>query len=55
MALRCDLHKWTGGKFNSRGGSRVFGNTKDDLGGLRGQRDEAIQEHWIENQVKLKA
>jgi hypothetical protein len=29
--------------------------TKDDLEDLRGQRDEAIQEHWIENQVKLKA
>ena len=29
--------------------------TKDDLEDLRGQRDEAIQEHWIENQVKLRA
>ena len=29
--------------------------TKDDLEDLRGQRDEAIQERWIENQVKLKA
>ena len=28
---------------------------KDDLGDLREQRDEAIQERWIENQVKLKA
>ena len=29
--------------------------TKDDLGDLRGQGDEAIQECWIENQVKLRA
>ena len=29
--------------------------TKDDLEDLRGQRDEAIQERWIENQVKLRA
>ena len=29
--------------------------TKDDLEELRGQGDEAIQEHWIENQVKLRA
>ena len=29
--------------------------TKDDLGDLRGQRDEAVQERWIENQVKLRA
>ena len=28
---------------------------KDNLEDLRGQRDEAIQERWIENQVKLKA
>ena len=29
--------------------------TKDDLEDLRGQRDEAVQERWIENQVKLRA
>ena len=29
--------------------------TKDDLEDLRGQRDEAVQECWIENQVKLRA
>ena len=29
--------------------------TKDDLEVLRGQGDEAIQERWIENQVKLRA
>ena len=29
--------------------------TKDNLEDLRGQRDEAIQERWIENQVKLRA
>ena len=29
--------------------------TKDDLRNLRGQGDEAVQEHWIENQVKLRA
>ena len=29
--------------------------TKDDLEDLKGQRDEAIQERWIENQVKLRA
>ena len=29
--------------------------TKDDLEDLKGQGDEAIQEHWIENQVKLRA
>ena len=29
--------------------------TKDNLEDLRGRRDEAIQERWIENQFKLKA
>ena len=29
--------------------------TKDDLEDLRGQWDEAIQDRWIENQVKLRA
>ena len=29
--------------------------TKDDLEDLRRQGDEAIQERWIENQVKLRA
>ena len=29
--------------------------TKDDLEDLRGQGDEAVQERWIENQVKLRA
>ena len=44
------------GKFKGKGSGRVFGYTKDDLEDLRGQKgDEAIQEHWIENQVKLRA
>ena len=29
--------------------------TKDDLENLRDRGNEAIQEHWIENQVKLRA
>ena len=29
--------------------------TKDDLEDFEGTRDEAIQERWIENQVKLRA
>ena len=56
MALRCDLHKVTvlaSSKVREVAESLVI--TKDDLEDLRGQRDEAIQEHWIENQVKLKA
>ena len=56
MALRCDLHKLTvlaSSKVREMAKSLVM--TKDDLEDLRGQRDEAVQEHWIENQVKLKA
>ena len=56
MALRCDLHKLTvlaSSKVREMAKSLVM--TKDDLEDLRGQRDEAIQEHWIENQVKLRA
>ena len=57
MALRCDLHKLTvlaSSKVREMAKSLVM--TKDDLGDLRGQkRGEAIQERWIENQVKLRA
>ena len=56
MALRCDLHKLTvlaSSKVREMAKSLVM--TKDDLEDLRGQRDEAIQERWIENQVKLRA
>ena len=56
MALRCDLHKVTvlaSSKVREMAKSLVM--TKDDLEDLRGQRDEAIQEHWIGNQVKLRA
>ena len=56
MALRCDLHKITvlaSSKVREVAKSLVM--TKDDLEDLRGQRDEAIQERWIENQVKLRA
>ena len=39
MALRCDLHKITVlASSKVRGDSRVFGNTKDDLEDLKGQR-----------------
>ena len=56
MALRCDLHKLTvlaSSKVREMAKSLVI--TKDDLEDLRRQRDEAIQERWIENQVKLRA
>ena len=57
MALRCDLHKSNCvGEFKGKGNGRVFGNDqKMTLGDLKGQGDEAIQERWIENQVKLRA
>ena len=56
MALRCDLHKVTvlvSSKVREVAESLAM--TKDDLEDLRGQGDEAIQERWIENQVKLRA
>ena len=56
MALRCDLHKVTvlaSSKVREVAKSLVM--TKDNLDDLRGQRDEAIQERWIGNQVKLRA
>ena len=44
------------GEFKGKGDGKVFGNDQRQLRGfLRGQRDEAIQERWIENQVKLRA
>ena len=56
MALRCDLHKVTVlASLKAREVAKSLIMTKDDLEDLRGQRDEAIQERWIENQVKLKA
>ena len=39
-----------------RGDGKVFGNDQRQLRGFEGtKRDEAIQERWIENQVKLRA
>ena len=44
------------GKFKGKGSDRVFGNDQRRLRDLKGQKgDEAIQERWIENQVKLRA
>ena len=56
MALRCDLHKLTVlASSKVRGVAESLVMTKDDLEieGTRGS--EAIQERWIENQVKLRA
>ena len=56
MALRCDLHKITvlaSSKVREMAESLAI--TKDNLEDLRGQGDEAVQECWIENQVKLRA
>ena len=56
MALRCDLHKLTVlASPKGKGGGKVFGNDQRRLRGFEGQRDEAVQERWIENQVKLRA
>ena len=61
MALRCDLHKVTvlaSSRSKVQGVREVVESlvtTKDDLEDFEGTRDEAIQECWIENQVKLRA
>ena len=44
------------GEFKGKGDGKVFGNDQRRLRGFEWtKRDEAIQERWIENQVKLKA
>ena len=43
------------GEFKGKGGGRVFRNDQRWLRGFEGTRGEAIQERWIENQVKLRA
>ena len=56
MALRCDLHKLTvlaSSRVREVAESLVM--TKDDLEIEGTKGDEAIQERWIENQVKLRA
>jgi hypothetical protein len=56
VALRCDLHKLTVlASSKVRGVAESLVMTKDDLEieGIKG--GEAIQERWIENQVKLRA
>ena len=56
MALRCDLHKLTvlaSSKVRRVAESLVI--TKDDLEIEGTKGSEAIQERWIENQVKLRA
>ena len=56
MALRCDLHKLTVlASFKGKGVAESLVMTKDDLGNEGTKGDEAIQERWIENQVKLRA
>ena len=56
MALKCDLHKLTvlaSSKVREMVESLVM--TKDDLEIEGTEGGEAIQERWIENQVKLRA
>ena len=56
MALRCDLHKLTvlaSSEVREVAESLVM--TKDDLEFEGTKGSEAIQERWIENQVKLRA
>ena len=56
MALRCDLHKLTVlASSKVRGVAESLVVTKDDLRIEGAKGDEAIQERWIENQVKLRA
>ena len=56
MALRCDLHKLTVvASSKVRGVAESLVMTKDDLEIEGTKGSEAIQERWIENQVKLKA
>ena len=44
------------GEFKGKGDGKVFGNDQRRLRGFEGTKGgEAIQEHWIENQVKLRA
>ena len=56
MALRCDLHKLTVlASSKVRGVAESLVMTKDDLEIEGTKGNEAIQERWIENQVKLRA
>ena len=57
MALRCDLHKVTVlASSKGEGSGRAFGNDQRRLRGFEGTKgNEAIQERWIGNQVKLRA
>ena len=56
MALRCDLHKLTVlASSRVRGVVESLVMTKDDLEIEGTKGSEAIQERWIENQVKLRA
>ena len=56
MALRCDLHKLTVlASSKVRGVAESLVMTKDDLEIEGTKGSEAIQERWIENQVKLRA
>ena len=56
MALRCDLHKLTVlASLKVRGVAESLVMTKDDLECEGTKGGEAIQERWIENQVKLRA
>ena len=56
MALRCDLHKLTVlASSKVRGVAESLVMTKDDLEIEGTKGDEAVQERWIENQVKLRA
>ena len=56
MALRCDLHKLTVlASSKIRGVAESLVMTKDDLESEGTKGSEAIQERWIENQVKLRA
>ena len=56
MALRCDLHKLTVlASSKIRGVAESLVMTKDDLEIEGTKGGEAIQERWIENQVKLRA
>ena len=56
MTLRCNLHKLTVlASSKVRGVAESLVITKDGLEIKGTKGDEAIQECWIENQVKLRA